>query len=158
MFSTQRLKTATPGVMVDAYDNAITYESGNGVTFNDVVSLEAKVLSNQVETVDGTACYVMGSKMYCDLKSTPLKEGHQKMIIEDRMMNGYPVLVTDHVEGGLILFGVFGYVVVSQFGGARLVVDPITLAKKDSVQFTLNTEYDITVLRKEAFACLKPQA
>jgi hypothetical protein len=43
----------------------------------------------------------------------------------------------------------------NQYGDARLIVDPYTAAGSDSVVVTLNTEWSLTTLRKEAFALYK---
>ena len=40
----------------------------------------------------------------------------------------------------------------------RFIVDPFTQADKDRIVFTLNTEFDMLPLRKEAFGILKDKA
>lgn len=154
-FSKTKLAGASDGPMSIAFASAGTYAAAAGVTNKDVVNLEGTVLGKEVDPTGRSAAYVMGTKMYSALKSTPIEKGSPKMILENGVMNGYPAVVTNHMPDDALLFGVFDYTVMCQFGQTRLVIDPITKAKEDKTLFILNAEFDITVLRSEAFACLK---
>lgn len=154
-FSKTKLAGASDGPMSIAFASAATYAAAAGVTNKDVVNLEGTVLGKEVDPTGRAAAYVMGTKMYSTLKSTPIEKGSPKMILENGIVNGYPAVVTNHMPDDALLFGVFDYTVMCQFGQTRLVIDPITKAKEDKTLFILNAEFDITVLRSEAFACLK---
>ena len=79
------------------------------------------------------------------------------MILEDGHMNGYPVVATTFMPHDAILFGVLSYAVLAHHGsGDRLHAQYDGV--KDRVNFTLNGDYSLTVLRNEAFACLKRKA
>lgn len=154
MFSGTKLANASDGVFVKAAPDA-TYTAANGIKFKDVVALETKVLDAGVDTTDGTAAYICSPNVYGALKSTPIESGSPRMIIENNIMNGYPVVVTNYMDADALGFGVFSYSAIGQFGDIDIVVDPYTEAKKNKVNFVLNTECDIVVARKEAFAVLK---
>lgn len=130
-----------------------TYAVATGPTLKDIVALEATVLSNNVQP-DGSAAYIVHPKTYCMLKSTPVEKGKPKMLLEDGHMNGYPVVSTTFMPEDAILFGVFSYSVLAQYGdGSRFFAQ--YNGKNDRVEFTLNDDFSNTVLRPEAFACLK---
>ena len=80
------------------------------------------------------------------------------MIIENDMIDGVPVFVTEYASAGTIEYGYFSYALVGQFGDSTLIVDPYTLAKKNQVQFTLNSFWDIKPARTQAFGVLEKKA
>jgi hypothetical protein len=43
---------------------------------------------------------------------------------------------------------------VGLFGDLNIIVDPYTQARKNAIDFVLNADYAISVLREEAFAML----
>lgn len=155
MFTGTALSGASNGVFVKA---APDVEYDTALTFADVVALETAVMDEGVDVTDGTAAYVCTPKVYGKLKSTPKEKGSAEMICQNNMVNGYPVLVTNYMDADTLGFGVFSYVGIGQFGDMDLIIDPYTSAKKNIVNFILNTDYDIVVARPEAFAVAKKKA
>lgn len=100
-----------------------------------------------------TAAFVMSNAMKAALKATPRGNG-DRMVIENDMIDGVPVFVTEYAPINTVYFGYFSYCLVGQFGDSNLVVDPYTGAKKNQVQFTLNTHFDIKAARPQAFGKL----
>lgn len=155
MFSGTALAGASNGVFVKAAPNV---EYDTSLTFAHVVGLETAVMDEGIDVTDGTAAYVCTPKVYGALKSTPIEKGSAEMICQNGMVNGYPVLVTNYMDADTIGFGVFSYVGIGQFGDMDLIIDPYTAAKKNIVNFILNTDYDIVVARPEAFSIAKKKA
>lgn len=155
MFSGTALAGASNGVFVKAAPNV---EYDTSLTFAHVVGLETAVMDEGIDVTDGTAAYVCTPKVYGALKSTPIEKGSAEMICRNGMVNGYPVLVTNYMDADTIGFGVFSYVGIGQFGDMDLIIDPYTAAKKNIVNFILNTDYDIVVARPEAFSIAKKKA
>lgn len=155
MFSETKLDGASDGVFVK---NAPDVEYADKLTFANVVELETVVMDEGVDVTDETAAYVCTPKVYGKLKSTPIEPGSAEMILQNGLVNGYPVLVTNYMGADTIGFGVFSYVGLGQFGAMDLVIDPYTDAKKNIVNFILNTDADIVVARPEAFAIAKKKA
>ena len=121
-------------------------------TLKEVVSLETAVMDENVGgAVQGFGAYIIGTSMNGKLKTTPVEAGNPKMILEGNTMNGYPVIVSNYMDKDSIGFGFFEYSVVSQFGSMNLTFDPITGAGEDEVKFVANSNFDITILRPEAF-------
>lgn len=128
------------------------------ITWKDLVGLETEVIGKDVE---GEGCYLMNPQEYQKLKYTPLVGDVYPAFMAggagfgNRLPNGMRVEVSNHVPKGVVLYGVFNNLAVTQFGNVIFVVDGYTRATKGQVCFTANTEFDITTLRPEAFAVLK---
>ena len=120
---------------------------------DEIVGLETAVLNSNVNGMKGM--YIIGTPMRGKLKTTPIVPENPAMILSGNEMNGYPVVTTNLIPADCIGFGFFEYAVLSQFGDLSLIVDPYTLATKNEIRFTSNSEYDLTVLRPEAFALAK---
>lgn len=128
------------------------------ITWKDLVGLETEVISKDIE---GEGCYLMNPQEYQKLKYTPLVGDVYPAFMAggagfgNRLPNGMRVEVSNLVPKGVVLYGVFNNLAVTQFGNVIFVVDGYTRATKGQVCFTANTEFDITTLRPEAFAVLK---
>lgn len=132
-------------------------------TYKELLGMKGKVASEGVEMVG--FCFVMSENMKATLEATPIDAGSGRMIVENGTINGYPVFTTEYINYGsdsnkvedeeYIAAGCFGYLAVNQYGELRVVVDPYTRAKEDIVQVTINSDWSMTTLRKEAFALYK---
>lgn len=148
---TQVATNAPEGVFVAPALNPIVLSENP--TFEEVVSLETAVLNENVGgATQGFGAYIIGTAMQGKLKTTPIDLNGDNMILQNGEMNGYPVIVSNYMDEGSIGFGFFEYSVVSQFGDMNLIFDPYTQASSNEVVFVANSEFDITVLRPEAFA------
>lgn len=129
-------------------------------TYAELLQMKGAVLKNGV-TPNGTMAYVMDEYMKATLEATPRDKGSGLMVIENDRIAGIPVFCTNYlnldktgaaVNADHVAFGCWGYEMLGQFGGFRLVVDPYSRAKEDIVQFTLNADWSMVQLRPEAFA------
>ena len=122
-------------------------------TLMDLVGIKGAVLSRNIQA-DGL-CYVMNESTKGLLEATPKWSGANVAIIDDNgKINGVPVFTTNDVPDGLIHFGAFKYAPQGLFGDMVFIVDPYSQARKNAIDFVLNVDYAITVLRQEAFATL----
>lgn len=150
MFAAAAVATGAEGPFV-APGTTKTY-AGATPTYAEICDFVGSVDSTGI--VPGpTAAFVMTNAMKAALKATPRGNG-DRMVIENDMIDGVPVFVTEYAPAGTIYFGYFSYCLVGQFGDSDLIVDPYTLAKKNQVQFTLNTHFDIKAARPQAFGKL----
>ena len=157
IFSGKAVGGAGDSVMKPVIDAATQYAPAD-LNLKLVVGLESKLLEKNYIPSQMKGAYVMGAKAYCALKSTPVEKGNPQMLIENDMMNGYPVIVTNFITPDAIIFGCWDYLAVAQFDTPRLVIDPISQANKDVVRFTLNTDIDAKLLMPEAFVAVKAKA
>ena len=123
-------------------------------TFQELNSkLKAAVLS---KGVDGeNLCFVMTKSMAAILEGTPINEkGIFMPMIQDGKLCGIPVYTTNEMRDGddeYIGIGDWRYQPLGLFGAMRFVVDPYSKARKDCVDFVLNTDFATTTIRPEAF-------
>ena len=134
--------------------------AGDTPTLKELLAMKGAVAGEGIQMIG--FCYVMSEAMKAKLEATSVDEGSGKMIIENgRVAGAYPVFTTEYINYGAnsekagveyIAAGVFAYLPLNQHGELRMVVDPYTQAKKDCVVITLNSDWSMTTLRKEAFA------
>lgn len=122
-------------------------------TYANIIAERAKIAATGVDM--STFAYVVSNRTEGLLKSTPKFNGHGGAIIENGMIDGEPVFVTEFINDKAsgtedskyyMEMGCFGYVAGNQHGVVRLVVDPISEATKNATKVTINTEWSITDL------------
>lgn len=146
--------TALSGTDGGCFVNPTTKITSTGNAWKDAIALQGGVMATGVDFEDAMPAYVCSASKYAELKATPRDAGSGLMVIQDGKIDGIPVYVTEFIGKGVLGFGIFSYMLVGQFGTMRLTVDPYTQAKKDRIVFTLNTDFDMLPLRKEAFGIL----
>lgn len=118
-----------------------------------VKDMKAKVLATGIE--GNHLCWVMSKATEAILEITPINEkGVFIPILQNGRMFGLPVYTTNTINADnkeYIGLGDFGYQPMGLFGTLRFIVDPYSQARKDSVDFVLNTDYATKTLRPEAF-------
>lgn len=158
-FSTSKVTGATnlvgPFVNVKAA-NKLTY-AGEAPTLKELISLKTAVLKANI--IPDGLCFVMNEAMKGMLEATPKWEGSSAAVIDDGgRINGVPVFTTNFVDDGTVHCGAFKYAPQGLFGDMVFIIDPYTQARKNAVDFVLNADYAITVLRQEAFATMARKA
>ena len=78
-----------------------------------------------------------------------------RLLLEDGEVDGYPVSDSSNVVSGGYAFGDFGELVVAQWGGIDIVVDPYTLATKNAIRLVINAYFDAKVRRNGAIKAYK---
>jgi HK97 family phage major capsid protein len=133
-----------------------TYKT-DAPTLKDLLNLKGIVLGENI--MPEGLCYVMTETTKAALEGTPKWDGASASIVDDNgKINGVPVFTSSYVNEGDVLFGSFKYAPQGLFGDMNLIVDPYTKARKNAIDFVLNADYAITVLRQEAFAILTKSA
>lgn len=155
MFSPDKVTNATtlagPFVALKASAEPIGLEP----TFRDFNAMKAAVLK---EGVDGTAmCWVMTQAQKAIAEATPKDAGSGIMVCENDKIAGLPVFCTNYI-GEYIGLGDWRYQPLGLFGDISFVIDPYSQARKDAVDFVLNTNYGTTTLQEKAFALAKVEA
>lgn len=160
-FSTTKVTGATNLVGPFVKDNfkgalktshVLEYE-GDAPTLKELVALKSAVLGTNI--IPDGLCYVMNEAMKGLLEATPKWDGANVAIIDENgKINGVPVFTTNHVADGTVHVGAFKYAPQGLFGDMVFIIDPYSQARKNAIDFVLNTDYAITVLRQEAFATM----
>ena len=120
-------------------------------TYAQLIGMKGKVAKKNVAMK--APAVVMNSELYALLEATPKAQGQGGFIIENGKIGPYPVLECNAVADNKIAFGDFAYAALNQHGPIRLIVDPYTKKKQNKIEITLNADFSLTTLRKEAF-CL----
>ena len=78
-----------------------------------------------------------------------------RLLLEDGEVDGYPVSDSSNVVAGGYAFGDFSELVVAQWGGIDIVVDPYTLATNNAIRLVINAYFDAKVRREGAIKAYK---
>lgn len=139
-------------------------ENGGPVTWAKVVELETKI--DTKDAALGNLAYLTNPKVIGLLKTTEKSAGTARYLMElPNVLNGYPIEKTNLVPSDIVkgtgiglspmLFGNFNDVIVGQWGGLDVIVDPYTLKKSAQVEITINAWHDVFVRHNESFAAIK---
>ncbi len=149
MFSTTKVAKATN--LVGPFVNL---KASNKKTYSTEAPTLADLLALKGIMPEGL-CYVMTETTKALLEGTPKWTGaNQAIVDENGKISGVPVFCSSYVDEGTVFFGSFKYAPQGLFGEMSIIIDPYTLARKNSIDFVLNADYAITTLRGEAFAML----
>lgn len=127
--------------------NGITADSA-AITYEDIVNMEATL---EGANVSGEIKYIVSPTAKAALKTTKIDVGSGKFAMEGNEMNGYPVLCTSAVAGKGVIMGNFNDLVIGQWGGIDLTVDPYTQAANGKVRLVINAYFDAKPRRAESF-------
>ena len=129
--------------------NGVTADTA-AVTYTDFVNMEATL---EKANVRGDIKFIVSPSAKAVLKTTAVggTKSDFNMIMKDGEVNGYPVLCTSAVADKGIVYGNFSDLVIGQWGGIDLTVDPYTQAAKGKVRLVINAYFDAKPRRAEAF-------
>lgn len=118
------------------------------ITYKDIVKMETDL---EAKNVRGDIKFIVSPSAKADLKTTDKGTDTGKYLMEGNEINGYPVLSTSAVTGKGVIFGNFADLVIGQWGGIDLTVDPYTQAANGKVRLVINAYFDAKPRRAEAF-------
>ena len=110
-----------------------------------------------VKDYSGEKRFVMGPSAKSAFKQATISgaKSDLRLLLEDGEVDGYPVSDSSNVVTGGYAFGDFGELVVAQWGGIDIVVDPYTLATKNAIRLVINAYFDAKVRRDGAIKAYK---
>ena len=142
---------------------------GAAMTWDDIVDLEREVAIDNA--LMGNLSYLTNSKAYASLKKIKKDAGSGIYLIDSLMgegaasLNGHRVVISNNVPSDLtkgmgsalsaVIFGNFNDLVVGQWGGIEVLVDPYTSATTATTRFIINSFFDVAVLRAQSFAAIQ---
>lgn len=137
--------------------------NGGPITWPKLVELETNVAGKNADL--GALGYLTNSKVMGALKTVERSANTARYLYENGQANGYKVGVTNNVPSNItkgtgtslsaMIFGNFSDLLIGQWGGLDVVVDPYTLKKKGEIETTNNAFHDVYVRRTESFAAVK---
>ena len=119
-------------------------------TFAKVVGLEEKLEGKNY----GDKVWIVNPKAKSIYKTTA-KATNGAMIMEGAEMDGYKVLTSNKVPANGVVFGAFNDLVIGQWGGIDLTVDPYTKAAEGKIRLVINAYFDAKPRRVDSFVTAK---
>jgi HK97 family phage major capsid protein len=138
---------------------------GAAPTWAKMVEFETAVSADNADL--GRLAYVLNAKARGFLKSTPKVATYSATMMWNdaapaNPVNGYPTFVSNQCRADLtkasgtglseIFFGNWADLIIGQWGGVDMIVNPYTGAKQGLVQVVMLQEVDICVRHGESFA------
>lgn len=105
----------------------------------------------------GDKRFVMSPTAKSSFKQTTIsgEKSDLRLLMQGNEVDGYPVSASSNVVTGGYAFGDFSELVVAQWGGIDIVVDPYTLATKNAIRLVINAFFDAKVRREGAIKAYK---
>lgn len=134
-------------------------------TWANIVSLETEIAVDNADM--GNLAYLTTPGIRGLLKSTALDSGSGQFIWGQGAteLNGYNAVVSTQVPSTLtkgtsndchaIIFGNWSELLIGQWAGIDLVVDPYTSSKNALVTLVINSWWDVAVRHAQSFAAMK---
>lgn len=115
--------------------------------FGDICEFEAKVDNANVM---GECAYIVGNKAKALLRNMAKSTKSTELVMEHGEIDGTPVYNTSNVSSTAnVAYGDWSNLVIGQWGGIDLTVDPFSQATKGCVRVTVNFYVDVKVVRPE---------
>jgi HK97 family phage major capsid protein/HK97 family phage prohead protease len=123
----------------------------NAGTFEQLIAMETDVATANADA--GSMRYIMNAAGRGGLKSTPKSSSAVAagFVYENDEVNGYPVIVSNQLQGNDVLFGDFSQFVVGMWSGLDLTVDPYAGATAGTVRIIALQDVDYAVKQPGAF-------
>jgi HK97 family phage major capsid protein len=139
------------------------YTSGaTTLTWAVAVDLEQDVDSNNA--LFGPCAYITNAKGRYTMKTTLKTATYgDRFVMESEECNGYPVYVSNGVPkltdfstttGTGLIFGNWADLIIGQWGGYDVLIDPYTQAALGEVRILVNTYFDAAAARSTSFSAI----
>lgn len=119
------------------------------LSWANIVAMETEVANDNADF--GALKYIFNSAIRGGLKTTLKDAGSGLFLMENGEVNGYGHLVSNQMPANTLLFGNFNDVVMAQWGGLDIIVDPYTNAGTNEIVYTISMDGDIGIRHAESF-------
>jgi len=158
--------TPTGIINTSGIGSVVGGDNGAAPDWADIINLEKEVAVDNADI--GSLAYLTNPKVRAKLKTTALDSGSGLFVWgNDRSypLNGYAAGVTTLVPSNLtkgtssevcsaIIFGNFADLLIGQWGGMEVLLDPYTKALNYQYQLIINVLADIGVRNAESFSAM----
>lgn len=136
--------------------------NGAAPAYADVINLETAIATENADM--GNLSYIVTPGMRGKLKQTKVDAGSGIFVWgqDQRELNGYRALVTTQMPSNFTkgagtnlhaaIFGNWNELIIGNWAGIDLVIDPYTLAGNAKIKVTINSWWDMVVRHAESFA------
>lgn len=126
-----------------------------GFTWRDMLEAENKIREKNI--FSDNLAWVMNGETYVELCSTAknVQNGFvYGFICEDDKIKNFPVYVNNKIPAGKVILGDFNQLVVTDFDGLHIMIDPYTGMNKQIIKIAGWMSVDCVVQRPEAFTIM----
>jgi len=145
------------GIMGVSGVGTITVNANNYI---NAVNLESEVAVDNA--LSGSLAYVTNAKFIGKLKQSEVATNTGRFVYENGQVNGYPCFMSNQMPAtyatntkSAIIFGNFSDLLIGNWNGLDIVVDPFTEAAKRQVRLVTSLWTDIAVRHPESFSFSK---
>ena len=130
---------------------------GTSAAYTDMVNLEKEVAVDNA--LSGSLSYVTNAKLIAKLKRTEIASNTAKFVYDGGNVNGYPMYMSNQLPAtystntkSAVIFGNFSDLLIGNWNGIDVVVDPYTAAGNRQVKIVTSLWTDVAVRHPESFA------
>ena len=149
---------------VTGIGNVIGGTNGAVPTFANMVALETAI--NSANADGDSMAYLTTPGIKGFLKTKVKEAGQASYVYEGNQINGYNAFTSTNVPSTLtkgtssgnchaIVFGNWRELILAQWAGVDIVVDPYSLSKNAKIQLVINAWYDVAVRHAASFSAMK---
>ncbi len=130
---------------------AFASATAGAATWGEVIDMESQV--SQDNALLGNLGYITNAAQMGYLKQTKKDAGSGIFLVEDMMLNGYPVYVSNQIStAGQMLFGNWADLMIGYWSGVDLNIDTSTGSTSGTVRIVALQDVDVAVRHGESFA------
>ena len=130
---------------------------GTSAAYTDMVNLEKEVAVDNA--LSGSLSYVTNAKLIAKLKRTEIASNTAKFVYDGGNVNGYPMYMSNQLPAtyssntkSAVIFGNFSDLLIGNWNGIDVVVDPYTAAGNRQVKIVTSLWTDVAVRHPQSFA------
>ena len=130
---------------------------GTSAAYTDMVNLEKEVTVDNA--LSGSLSYVTNAKLIAKLKRTEIASNTAKFVYDGGNVNGYPMYMSNQLPAtystntkSAVIFGNFSDLLIGNWNGIDVVVDPYTAAGNRQVKIVTSLWTDVAVRHPQSFA------
>ena len=140
------------GLTIQSGINTAYWGVDNKPTYAELVAMETEIAADNADI--GSMAYVFNARMRGHLKTTrKFTDGLDGCIWEPGgTVNGYGTEVSNAINLGDVIFGVWSDLLLGMWGGLDVTVDPYTHSDKGRIRITQFQDVDFTIRRSESFS------
>lgn len=130
---------------------AFASATAGAATWGEVIDMESQV--SQDNALLGNLGYITNAAQMGYLKQTKKDSGSGIFLVEDMMLNGYPVYVSNQIStAGQMLFGNWADLMIGYWSGVDLNIDTSTGSTSGTVRIVALQDVDVAVRHGESFS------
>ena len=122
---------------------------GGSMTWAKMVQFETQLGKNNADM--GSIAFLTSPGVRGAAKTTTKAPNYPIFIMEAGQVNGYRLEATNQVSGDKVIFGNWNDLIIADWAGIDVVVDPYTLATNGQVAVTSQMFMDVTLRHPESF-------